>query len=83
MPCVISEYTPDTKPVFDAAASNTNITYAPGVYSIQGTKYEHDFLQVDVANNVTGATNTYQLDLNGSYQAKNVLGVLTAVGILQ
>ena len=83
VPCVISEYTPDTKPVFDAAASNTNITYAPGVYSIQGTKYEHDFLQVDVANNVTGATNTYQLDLNGSYQAKNVLGVLTAVGILQ
>ena len=83
VPCVISEYTPDTKPVFDAAANNTNITYAPGVYSIQGTKYEHDFLQVDVANNVTGATNTYQLDLNGSYQAKNVLGVLTAVGILQ
>ena len=83
VPCVISEYTPDTKPVFDAAASNTAITYAPGVYSIQGTKYEHDFLQVDVANNVTGATNTYQLDLNGSYQAKNVLGVLTAVGILQ
>ena len=83
VPCVISEYTPDTKPVFDAAANNTTITYAPGVYSIQGTKYEHDFLQVDVANNVTGATNTYQLDLNGSYQAKNVLGVLTAVGILQ
>ena len=83
VPCVISEYTPDTKPVFDAAANNTNITYAPGVYSLQGTKYEHDFLQVDVANNVTGATNTYQLDLNGSYQAKNVLGVLTAVGILQ
>jgi len=83
VPCVISEYTPDTRPVFDAAASNTAITYAPGVYSIQGTKYAHDFLHVDVANNVTGATNTYQLDLNGSYQAKNVLGVLTAVGILQ
>ena len=83
VPCVISEYTPDTKPVFDAAASHTSISYAPDIYSIQGTKYEHDFLHVDVANNVTGATNTYQLDLNGSYQAKNVLGVLTAVGILQ
>ena len=83
VPCVISEYTPDTKPVFDAAASHTSISYAPDIYSIQGTKYEHDFLHVDVANNVTGATNTYQLDLNGSYQTKNVLGVLTAVGILQ
>jgi dihydrofolate synthase/folylpolyglutamate synthase len=83
IPCVISEYTPDTKPIFDAAASQTSITYAPGVYCIQEIKYAHDFLQVDIANNVTGATNTYTLDLNGSYQAKNVLGVLTAVGILQ
>ncbi len=83
IPCVISEYTADTRPVFEAAASNTTLTYAPDVYSIQGTKYAHDYLQVDLVNNVTGATNTYSLDLNGSYQAKNVLGVLTAVGILQ
>ena len=83
IPCVISEYTADTRPVFEAAANNTTITYASGVYGIQHTKYAHDYLQVDIANNVTGATNTYSLDLNGSYQAKNVLGVLTAVGILQ
>jgi len=83
IPCVISENTADTRPVFEAAASNTTLTYAPDVYSIQGTKYAHDYLQVDLVNNVTGATNTYSLDLNGSYQAKNVLGVLTAVGILQ
>lgn len=83
VPCVISEYTSETRTVFDAAASHTSITYASDVYSIRGTKYEHDFLHVDVANNVTGVTATYQLDLNGSYQAKNILGVLTAVGILQ
>ena len=83
VPCVISEYTPDTKPVFEAAANNTTITYASDVYSIQEIKYAHDFLQVDVANNATGATNTYTLDLNGSYQAKNLQGVLGAVSILQ
>ena len=83
VPCVISEYTPDTRPVFDAAASITSITYASDLYSIQDTKYGHDFLHVDVANHVSGATDTYQLDLNGSYQAKNIVGVLTAVGILQ
>jgi dihydrofolate synthase/folylpolyglutamate synthase len=83
VPCVISEYTTDTRPVFDAAASITAITYASDLYSIQGTKYEHDFLHVDVAHHVSGATDTYQLDLNGSYQAKNIVGVLTAVGILQ
>jgi dihydrofolate synthase/folylpolyglutamate synthase len=83
VPCVISEYTTDTRPVFDAASSITAITYASDLYSIQGTKYEHDFLHVDVAHHVSGATDTYQLDLNGSYQAKNIVGVLTAVGILQ
>lgn len=83
IPCVISEYTAETRQVFDAAASHTSISYAQGVYSIQGTKYAHDYLQVDLVNNVTGATNTYSLDLNGSYQAKNVLGVLTAIDILQ
>jgi len=83
IPCVISEYTADTRPVFDAAASHTSISYAPGVYSIQNAKYAHESLQVDLINNVTGATNTYSLDLNGSYQAKNVLGVLTAIDILQ
>lgn len=83
IPCVISEYTAETKPVFDAAASHTSISYAQGIYSIQATKYAHESLQVDLINNVTGATNTYSLDLNGSYQAKNVLGVLTAIDILQ
>jgi len=83
IPCVISEYTAETRPVFDAAASHTSISYAPVVYSIQNAKYAHESLQVDLINNVTGATNTYSLDLNGSYQAKNVLGVLTAIDILQ
>ena len=83
IPCVISEYTAETRTVFDAAASHTSISYAPGVYSIQNAKYAHESLQVDLINNVTGATNTYSLDLNGSYQAKNVLGVLTAIDILQ
>ncbi len=83
IPCVISEYTAETRPVFDAAASHTSICYAPGVYSIQNAKYAHESLQVDLINNVTGATNTYSLDLNGSYQAKNVLGVLTTIDILQ
>jgi dihydrofolate synthase/folylpolyglutamate synthase len=83
VPCVVSEYTTDTRPVFDAAASNTSLTYASDVYNIEGTKYSNEYLQVDIANNATGAITTYKLDLNGSYQAKNVLGVLTAVDVLQ
>jgi dihydrofolate synthase/folylpolyglutamate synthase len=83
IPCIVSEYTPETKPVFDAAASNTTLAYASNLYTILKTSYSHQYLQVDVSHNVTGASATYKLDLNGNYQAKNILGVLSAVGILQ
>jgi len=83
IPCVISEYTSETKPVFEAAAINTTLTYASDLFTVLSSNYSHEYLQVDVANNITGASATYKLDLNGNYQSKNVLGVLTAVGILQ
>ena len=83
VPCIVSEYTPDTRSVFNAAASNTTLSYASDLYTIIETKYAHDYLQVQLTHNVSGATTTYQLDLNGSYQAKNVQGVLGAISILQ
>ncbi len=83
IPCVISEYTAETKSVFEAAASNTTLTYASDLFTVRGSNYSHEYLQIDVANNITRASTTYKLDLNGNYQSKNVLGVLTTVGILQ
>ena len=83
IPCVISEYTPDTKPVFDAAAKHTTIHYVTDLYSLLDIKYGHEYLEVDIANKGTGEPAAYKLDLNGQYQAKNVLGVITAVGVLQ
>jgi dihydrofolate synthase/folylpolyglutamate synthase len=53
------------------------------LYSVLNTKYAHDYLTVEVLNKKTNGTQTYQLDLNGSYQAKNVQGVLGAISILQ
>ena len=41
------------------------------------------YLPIKVLNKKTEGIETYQLDLNGSYQAKNVQGVLGAIGILQ
>lgn len=83
VPCIVSEYTEETKPVFDAAAIHTSLAYSSELYTILDTKYAHDYLSVEVLNKKTNVTQTYQLDLNGSYQAKNVQGVLGAVGILQ
>jgi len=83
VPCIVSEYTEETKPVFDAAAIHTSLAYGSELYSVLNTKYTHDYLGVQVLNKKTEDVQTYQLDLNGSYQAKNILGVLGAVGILQ
>lgn len=83
VPCIISEYTKETKPVFDAAAKHTTLAYGSELYTILNTKYAHDYLDVEVLNKKTEGIETYQLDLNGSYQAKNIMGVLGAVGILQ
>jgi dihydrofolate synthase/folylpolyglutamate synthase len=83
VPCIISEYTKETKPVFDAAAKHTTLAYGSELYTMLNTKYAHDYLDVEVLNKKTEGIETYQLDLNGSYQAKNIIGVLGAVGILQ
>jgi dihydrofolate synthase/folylpolyglutamate synthase len=83
IPCVVSEYTPDTMPVFDAAAKLTSLAYGSELFTILDIKYAHDYLGVQVLNKKTEDVQTYQLDLNGSYQAKNVQGVLGAIGILQ
>ena len=83
VPCIISEYTKETKPVFDAAAKHTTLAYGSELYTMLNTKYAHDYLDVEVLNKKTEGIETYQLDLNGSYQAKNIMGVLGAVGILQ
>ena len=83
VPCIVSEYTEETKPVFDAAAIHTSLAYGSELFTILDIKYTHDYLGVQVLNKKTNGTQTYQLDLNGSYQAKNVQGVLGAISILQ
>ena len=83
VPCIVSEYTEETKPVFDAAAIHTSLAYGSELFTILDIKYAHDYLGVQVLNKQTEDIQTYQLDLNGSYQAKNLQGVLGAVSILQ
>jgi dihydrofolate synthase/folylpolyglutamate synthase len=83
VPCIVSEYTEVTKPVFDAAAIQTTLAYGSDLFTILNTKYTHDYLEVEVLNKKTEGIENYKLDLNGSYQAKNIMGVLGAISILQ
>ena len=83
VPCIVSEYTEETKPVFDAAAIQTTLAYGSELYTILNTKYTHDYLEVEVLNKKTEGVENYKLDLSGIYQAKNIMGVLGAISILQ
>ena len=53
VPCIVSEYTEETKPVFDAAAIHTSLAYGSELYSVLNTKYAHDYLGVQVLNKKT------------------------------
>ena len=97
-PVVISEYLPETKPVFEQVAKNKHAPLflaqnlwqmSVGVPTISTGNKQEPLLTICVRrkNNDSEITqihpmalaNIYQLDLNGSYQLKNIVGVLEAV----
>jgi len=85
IPAVIGESTPETKIVFQNKARETNssLFFAEEKYQVVSTKYEVTHLEVETINKDTQLKDTYHLDLNGLYQQKNLLTVLTAVSLLK
>lgn len=81
IPVVVSQYQPEVAPIFNEKAKQLKapITYGDKIYKVIGFSKNKDGLQVEVLNKKTNATLNYQLDLSGSYQVKNCLGVLTAL----
>ena len=84
IPVVIGEYLEETKPIFLSKAKEMNapIYFASEkftTYNLQRTTHN---LQVDVEDVENNCRETFILDLNGSYQTKNLLTVLCAEGIL-
>jgi dihydrofolate synthase/folylpolyglutamate synthase len=84
-PVVIGETVEETKMVFEKKAKETNskIFFAKEEFEILSSVYDVKFLQVEILNKKTEEKLNYQLDLNGIYQKKNILTVLTAVDILK
>jgi len=85
IPVVIGEAIPETKPVFQNKAEETDseIIFAEEKYEIISSKYHTKELDVEVRNKETATSKNYQLDLNALYQEKNLRTVLTAIDILQ
>lgn len=75
IPVVIGEVLPETLPVFKIAAKekNTALHIAEQAWQCLDSKWENHKLIVTVSNE---QTETYQLDLPGIYQTRNLLTVL-------
>jgi len=83
IPVVIGEVIPESKPVFESKAADSQISYAEEKRYVAGWQYEHHQLTVEVVDKTTDAHHTYQLDLPGIYQTKNLLTVLETAHQLQ
>ncbi|MEA5257339.1 folylpolyglutamate synthase/dihydrofolate synthase family protein [Arcicella aquatica] len=84
-PVVISEYQDETKGVFNqkALAEGADIFFAEDSFSIKSFDNNGLSLTLEILNKKTNLSETYISQLKGSYQLKNILGVLQAVEILK
>ena len=85
IPVVIGEFLPETKFVFEqkAALENAPIFFAQEKKYVVDWHYEHLELAITVASKYNDERETYNLDLPGIYQSKNLLTVLEALHQLQ
>jgi dihydrofolate synthase/folylpolyglutamate synthase len=84
VPVVIGEYLPETKKVFieKAKQCNSPIYFAQDEYAVSNINYSMQLLSCDVTSTEHNITETFELDLNGLYQTKNIRTVLCAEGLL-
>lgn len=80
VPVVIGEFNDETAPVFieKAAACKAPISFADKEFHVENWFYDAEDLFVEVSKNDWVDHLKYRLDLNGAYQAKNLLTVLEA-----
>lgn len=85
VPVVISQYQSETAPVFLSVAKDQKspITFADKNYKVLSHRHEKGYLQAEVLNKKTGLSSVYELDLQGSYQLKNLLGVLNTLEFVE
>lgn len=84
-PVVIGESNVKTKPVFKKKAQEMNsmISFASRKYKVISSVYQPKSLKLKIANRINNENDIFLLGLNGMYQEKNILTVLTAVDLLK
>ena len=84
VPVVIGEYLPQTKNIFLSKAKEMNapVYLSQDEYEVSNINYTVRSLCCDVRSIRHNITESFELDLNGLYQVKNLCTVLSAEGIL-
>ncbi|MEO9210096.1 MAG: folylpolyglutamate synthase/dihydrofolate synthase family protein, partial [Ginsengibacter sp.] len=84
VPIIIGESIPETKIVFERKAQETQspIYFAQDLYKVIKSDYHATSLDVTVLSEKDHKEECYHLDLNGLYQQKNLITVLSALDIL-
>jgi dihydrofolate synthase/folylpolyglutamate synthase len=82
---VVSQYQSESGPVFNAVAreKRSPIEFADKNFKVVDSKMDNGLLSANILNKTTGAMLNYQLDLTGSYQLKNLLGVLKLLEFIE
>ena len=85
VPVIIGEALPETKTVFEKKASEmkASIFFAEENYKVLSSEYDPAFLKLKILNVHQQEHIFMQLDLNGLYQEKNILTVLTSADVLK
>jgi dihydrofolate synthase/folylpolyglutamate synthase len=78
IPVVVSQYQSQSGPVFMRIAKEKRapLEFADKTYKVIESKKVGEFLEVSVLDRANESLKKFQLDLTGSYQCKNLLGVL-------
>lgn len=81
IPVTISQTQLEVISVFNNKAKNIKapIEFADKNYKVISYKYENSNLNIELLHKKTNAKLSYQLDLQGSYQIKNLMGVLNTI----
>lgn len=84
-PVVVSQTQTDCLTVFGnkAREEKAPIVYGDKVYKVVSYEYKSGFLNIELLNKNGNSKHHYSLDLQGSYQLKNILGVLSTIDVLK
>lgn len=85
VPVIIGERQPEVAPVFQQKATDSasKLVFASDEWQVGPARLDIDYLHLSVSTPLYGEAFELSLDLKGSYQRKNLPGVLSAVRELQ